>query len=366
MRRLSTILALVALPAGAAWAAMPAQPAPSNAERVAAACARIDPFLATTLMGSPADGAAPAVVAFQQSGGDAGAAMVLATHAQVGDVYGLAYDPAGAVLYAAAYHRVGGAFGPGGPGAIYRIDVASGAVTTLAQLAAGADAHGSPEAAGFVGLTSLGDLDIAADGSELYVANLFDGRIHRIGLPDGRLLGAAQHGAAREKWRAGARLFGLGVHDGWVYHGVVNSRVRNDDPLVPFDAYVYRSHPNGADTEYVLQADLQYARQIPWAAAWSDDADGAADDTPMLVDIAFQPGGEPVLGLRDRQADMVPGCPWNAAACRAGPSVGDLLPARARGAGSWTVVTQPPWYRDTAADELDMTWGPWPPCRAST
>ncbi len=357
MRRLTTIVALLAVPAGAAWAAMPAQTAPSTADRVAEACARIDPFVATTLLGTPADPSAPAIVAFQRSGGAPDGALVLATHGQVGDVYGLAFDPAAAVLYAAAYHRAGGAFGPGGPGAIYRIDVASGTVATLAQLAAGADAHASPEAAAMVGETSLGDIDIAADGSELYVANLFDGRIHRLALPGGRAIDTLQNGAAREKWRADARLFGLGVHDGWLYHGVVNSRVRTDDALAPFDAFVYRSRPGTAGTEYVLQADLQYTRTVPWAAAWSDTADGRTDDTPMLVDIAFQPGGEPVLGLRDRQADMVPSCAWNPAACRAGPSLGDLLPARSRGAGSWTVLTQPPWYRDTPADELDMTWG---------
>jgi hypothetical protein len=103
-------------------------------------------------------------------------------------VYGIAFHPTEPALYASAYHKREKAFGPGGPGAIYRIDLATGAVDHWATVPnAGPDRHffgrlRDRDAVLWVGKTSLGDLDISADGRELYVANPADRRIYRLAV----------------------------------------------------------------------------------------------------------------------------------------------------------------------------------------
>lgn len=117
---------------------------PAADDSFASACGTTNPFFAVSVMarltasGDPAD--VPAILAFRDTiAGDPGAHAVLATQAEVGDVYGLAYDHTRGQLYAAAYYRNGGTFGPGGPGQIYRIDVTTGAVEPWVALNAGSD-----------------------------------------------------------------------------------------------------------------------------------------------------------------------------------------------------------------------------------
>jgi len=327
-------------------------------QRATAACLTTRPYAVVAVHDHGAEPAlAPAVVAVRV-GGDATGPVVLATQAEVGSVYGLAWDHARGVVYAAAHYRRGLPFGPGGTGAIYRIDVATGSIDALANLSAGPNRHGldgDPGAPAFAGRTSLGDLDIAADGSELYATNLFDGRIARIGLPEGVLIGTQLHGAARERWSTDARPFGLGVDDGWVYHGVVNSRATSPTASPIFDAIVYRSRPGERDAETVLRFGLEYARGVAWSA-WDDAAGGDGRDEPLLADIGFAASGAPILGLRDRRADDRPDCPW-LPACGAGGSLGDLLATVARESVGWRVVSNPPWYGDADASGLDTSWG---------
>jgi hypothetical protein len=357
--------------AGLAAASNIARPdAPADGDRYQAACTTINPYVVTTVLArveSDADRTrVPAIVALRHSAGSYPDGQVtLATQAEVGDVYGLAYDPGRHQLYAAAYFRAGGRFGPGGPGQIYRIDLATGEIAPLALLEAGPDYHDPAVHAAderpseaLVGKTGLGDLDIAEDGSELAVTNLADGRIYRIALPDGRVLGSFRHGATRERWGIDGRPFGLGMHGGWLYHGLVNTRESSDDFSI-YDAQVYRTRIGAGvppPPEYVLGVNLEYARRIPWGKEWRDTSDGGSDDSPILADIAFRRNGSPILGLRDRQADMAPDCVWDPA-CQAGPSLGDMLPTRARAAGGWDILRTPPWYRDTGSDDMDLAWG---------
>ncbi len=375
---LPVLAILVAAPAPDASARPVAQ---TGGDRFEAACTTIDPYVVTTLLAQVGPGAdlerIPAIVALRHAsarggaGGDPDGRVVLATQAQVGDVYGLAYDPGRHQLYAAAYHRHGGRFGPGGPGQIYRIDLATGGVAPLVQLNAGPDYHdpavqqaGKRESAAMVGKTGLGDLDIAADGSELYVTNLADRRIYRVALPDGRVTGSFLHGAVRERWADDARPFGLGVQGEWLYHGLVYARETSEE-FSPYDAQVYRTHLTGSTvppSEYVLGINLEYNRTVAWGKQWHDGSDGQREDSPILADIAFSRRGSPILGFRDRQADMVPDCVWDGD-CEAGSSLGDILPTQPRANGGWDVIRTPPWYRDTDGVQargglgFDLSWG---------
>jgi Mg-chelatase subunit ChlD len=359
LARIGAVIALIA----AAVFALPGLAAPSHAPAatradIPGACGGDNPFFATTRFSPPlkAPEAAvqSAILAFRDTAGDDPAdPVVLATVAQVGAVYGLAYDPARNQLYAAAYHKRATEFGPGGPGAIYRIDVATGTVLRWASLAVGPDHHDQrtnddAPAATWVGRASLGDIELAADGSELYVASLFDGRIYRLATADGRVLGSFANGGMGTAWARSARLFGLAVHDGWLLHGVVDMRGDSVSGAYPV-AYVYRSRPDGTELTEVARVKLDYPRTTPWGA-WVDDVKANSNvGQAMLAGLTVRANGDLVLGLRDRTVDVVR--TWPAARPY---TVGDLLPGRAQGDG-WTVVTQPELYGDfTVTDEASF------------
>lgn len=359
---ITTLLALALL-----HGAGRAQTAPlPDAAALAIACQGIDPYVALAVQGGwrPEDQPAtePALLLTRQSLGERSPG--LASRAQLGDIYGLAYDGGRGVVYASAWHRSGGRFGPGGPGAVYRVRLADGQVSVLAQLPAGPDRHpaeGSEaqEDPDWAGKTSLGDLDLALDGSRLFVANLYDGKVYRLSLPDGQVLGSFAHGAVRERWSRDARVMGLGVAGDWLYHGLVNSR-EDDSVLGLLEGRVYRSRVDGAEMEQSLRfglgTDGSYQRSGPWGP-WTTDPANSSPDQPLVADIAFLPSGHPVVGLRDRRVDMDPDCVWRPG-CPGGASLGDLLPARDREGGSgWELVRSPQWFRDNDAAGLETAWG---------
>ena len=96
--------------------------------------------------------------------------FVLADQDQVGAVWGLAYADRTQAVYAAAFHKRAVDFGPGGPGAIYRIDVAKGDAEVWVTVPnVGPDRHSAasrpedPAGAPWAGKTSLGDVELNAD-----------------------------------------------------------------------------------------------------------------------------------------------------------------------------------------------------------
>ena len=327
-------------------------------ERVEAACHSFEPYFVTSRMELTESGAypagRPAILAF--NGVDV--PIVLAEQRQVGTVYGLAYDPARGLLYAAAYHKRSAGQGPGGAGAVYRVDLATGAVRMLVDLG-GSDRHDwqrnrDRDAADWVGRSGLGDIELDASGDLLYVANLTLNRIDRVSLPTGQLLSPLRHGAADRDWARNARLMGLGIHDGWLYHGIVDSLEFSSTPGT-LAGYVFRSRPDGSQMEELARFDLDYERRLAWAR-WDSsvivgtlDAGFQQNAQPILSDIDFGRDGTMILGLRDRWVDMHAGL---GRANRPDPGVGDLLPLRQAG-DLWAVITSPEHYADGAAPGFD-------------
>lgn len=355
-RLLPLALVLLALLAGLARVESPsvmAQPGPSDFED---ACRTPNPYLAAAILGGPPPDEAgdyPAVVGFRHGLESAGKApAVLARRSEVGDVYGLAYAAGERAVYASAYHRVGGAYGPAGPGGIYRIDLEDGSVTELVRLEAGPDVHGSGDPAAIaamVGKVGLGDLEIADSGTELYVANLYDGEIYRIALPQGTVRDHVPNGEGRPD----TRPFGLAVRAGWLYHALV----RTGESGGALEASVYRALPGMRDAHRVLAFGLDYARtfqSVPWAA-WKDQPGDY--DAAMAADVAFRADGAPIVGLRDRVSDMDPWAVWRADS-RPAASVGDIVPARiSTDALTWEAIRRPPWYQDSGPDNIEVTFG---------
>ncbi len=350
-------LAGLTLAVGAGWLSLSllstaAVTPAATLDDIPGACRTITPYFAVArypaALPPGALGAEPALVAFRQNTPDNPADQVLlASQAQVGSTFGLAYDATAKLLYAAAYHKRGAPFGPGGPGAVYRVDLATGDVRVLARLTVGPDTHNLPRnddagAAAGVGQTGLGGLALNGDGTELYVANLSDGKIYRLDAETGDVLGSFDNGGKGEAWARAARPFALAWREGALYHGVVKA----DDPPA---ARVYRSAPDGAGLSTVLAFDLAYGRRPPWFQ-WDTFGGGAGTAQPLLTDIAFRPTGDMVLGLRDRRVDMT--VFGTGAAVIPG---GDLVPAWFNGA-RWQATLQPEFYADdSAADEI--AWG---------
>jgi hypothetical protein len=281
-------------------------------------------------------------VAFQDTPDNSGH-ISLATVGEVGALYGLAYDSARGLLYAAAYHKRNSMFGPLGPGGVYAIDVRNGGARPFLTVPnAGPDIHDrsnnyQPDEPGRAGasLSALGDIELSSDGSQLLVMNLAERSIYRFAVSDGQLLGSFAHGAASQAWADDARPFGLAVRGDWLYHGVVNSR-HSDQTATDLSAHVYASRLDGSNMQEVLVASLNYdrgrhERWRPWPQVERMDVRQRTYAHPLLTDIEFDAADNMILGLRDRHIDTGPSLTET---YRIAP--GDILWAPQSGSMQWT------------------------------
>jgi hypothetical protein len=230
---------------------------------------------------------------------------VLATYADTGPIFGLAYDGMSGHHYVGARPRRQSLLGTRQPGQIYDIYGPNSprTVRPWAALDAGPleqEVAGGAEYDHLIDRWGLGDLEIDDQAQWLFAMNLFDRRVYRLNLPDGAVLDSFAVGSDSEPWAANARPFALGWHDGWLYHGLVDSR---EDPALPgsLAAYVYRSRADGSEMTEVFRAALP-GRWQPW----QEPPVGPLPDQPLLVDIEFRPNGDLILGLRNRAHDVNP------------------------------------------------------------
>ncbi|MBK8539813.1 MAG: VWA domain-containing protein [Ardenticatenia bacterium] len=353
--------------------------APMPLERLDETCGSDNPFFVSPAyaMGDRKD--EPALLAYR----DGPERFVLATYDQIGATYGTAFDPRRRLIYAAAFHKRGTPFGPGGPGMIYRLDLSTGQVEPWLDVPdAGANNHDPREnyipdrlARSWPGLTSLGDIDLSEDGTEIFVTNLFTRRILRYRVADGQLLSAFDFGAAKLAWgSAEGRPFALKPWRGKLYHGVVRdaSKSKNARDL---EALVYETGPDGTKPRVVLSFKLDYyrglippnirANWLPWQPNTDTVAPRGTHDhayiypMPMLSDIEFADNGDMVLGLRDRIGDMslydrnrnLP------AGERSGHPFGDILLARPAG-DRWQIDGPwPEFFNEDAGGGMNVTDG---------
>ena len=298
-----------------------------------AACDAGTPYLVTTCYRGlaksdsvfPYDADAPSVVVFSDTPDD-DPYFVAATYEQVGTIWGLAYSGLESAVYAAAFHKTQLPFGPGGPGAIYRIDLASGEIRHFLTVPnVGPDHHESrilwdADGEPWAGRSALGDLDLNADETEMYVVNLSDRNIYRFAMPSGQLLGAFPHGAEHEPWSDEARPFALAFDAGHLYHGVVRTAEATGEAS-DLEARVYSSNPDGSEMTLVAGFDLDYDRGYdiygngPYNSLdWQPWRDGyyvvrglprqySLMPMPLVSDIAFDDSGNMAIAFRDRYMD---------------------------------------------------------------
>jgi len=273
-------------------------------------------------------------------------AAKLATHAETGSVYGIAYDRAHQRVFSAAYAKRGSAYGPGGPGAIYVTDLTStdyplsGTTTQFATVPnAGADDHDMTVNQDFgffndVGNQSLGDIDVTDDNRYLFGVNENNNTVFVFDLNDDSYLGSypiPNPGCGGDWHPMGT---GTGIDSDYV-GGVCSGET--DQDMGELSAHVYAFHPaDGSFNGQVLSQPLTYDKGIPYnydvscpgsvdkgpAGRWFPWIDHLPEGpnlensagcgtgwmsypTPTLSDIVQETNGDLVITFRDRFTDQM-------------------------------------------------------------
>ena len=299
-----------------------------------------------------------------------------AIQSATGATFGLDYNRATGDLYAGAFHKVYAGFGPGGPGAVYKVN-STGAVTVLATIPnAGTDPRAEfganlaqlPESGDpwledptfdLVGKNSLGDVQLTDDNATLWVVNLNDRQLYPVNTASGAI-GAPvaiprATGAATVCSAADVRPFGMGKLDAKFYVGEVCTST--------LQMYIYRFDPATAVFEAAPAFETSltgFDRGRPgngcgpnsglgnWNAWISVDnfqtGEFCAYPQPMVGGIAFDRGNM-IIGLRDRFGDQagenypffnVAMDRWDLLESVAG---GDIMRACGSVASGWTLET---------------------------
>lgn len=271
-------------------------------------------------------------------------ASLIASHGQVGSVYGIAWQNTQERYYVAAFHKRYVGYGPNGPDAIYQMDM-SGNITGVIELdnllgatnTTGTDVHDFTAAANGhvydlgtgdssfdgVGKIGFGDLTFSADKNTLYAVNLFDKKIYAFDVTDGITANATIITSWDIPDATGAdrhRPFGLAFHNDKLWVGTVDENASN--------AYVHALDPAGINFDLKLTVPLDYPRQA-FIGSNADLADQSSEwrawatntnitymernsreigfPQPILSDMAFTADGDMILGFRDRFGDQTGG-----------------------------------------------------------
>ena len=267
---------------------------------------------------------------------------------EVGSVWGVAYKSSTKTVYTSAFLKRHVGYGPLGVGGIYAINnntiSSTLPVTQFLDLSTlgvnvGSDTRtatsppmndpnelaaepGLPSwdqlAFGEVGKRSLGDLDISADESTLYTVNLFQKELvainisgvnptlaYKVTIPDPGCTGGTY------------RPFGLKVHDGVIYVGIVCSAETSQNTD---DLWAHVMAYNGSTWESIFNFALDYPRGkvggnqsedaewLPWHDTYStisNEAQYGIYPQPILSDIEFDTDGAMILAFIDRNGHQV-------------------------------------------------------------
>jgi len=292
---------------------------------------------------------------------------VEATIGDLGSVFGLAYMRTTDDFFLSAFLKRHVGYGPGGPGAIYRVERSTGTVSVFATVpnvgAIVRPTNGTYvsdiNAFANVGKMSLGELDISEDDSTLYTVNLNTRALVRINIAAGGLSSFAipTGGCTGGEFRP----FGLGIHDFMVYvGGVCDASASQDAADLDARVYVFNPNSNTFNPTPVLTFDLDYPRRCadgapppcgggnarsaiwhPWRDTWlPPDGTIVVYPQPILADIEFDDGNM-ILGLRDRAGDQTGNEAYNLTTgdttLYLGIPAGDILRACGSPQTGWTL-----------------------------
>ncbi len=347
-------------------------------------------------LGGGTAGTATAMISFPYTAsGTTPAWTQLTTAANIGATWGLAYQRSTTTLYAAAVMKRHVGFGPFGTastrtGAIYAINTAGPTVTQFVNLntlgvPTGADPHSGlpansvtpnhdPNSWDPVGKISFGDIDISDDERTLWVMNLSNRSLYEVFINKPAVTPTAgnvtQHAISDPGCSNGEfRPWGVKVHDGLVYVGVVCSAETSQNPA-DLKAYVLSYNPSTTTFTTLMTFPLSTfsrgctandgtcwpAKWLPWISSfpglgsttlpcWNPTTQTAAPcdgaitgfgkqtiyPQPMLTDIEFDERGAMVLGFSDRLGQQTGNANYAPSAsdtvAHEGTSSGDMLRA---------------------------------------
>ncbi len=273
----------------------------------------------------------------------------LATNAEVGPTWGVAYNRNTRTVFASALLRRHSGWGPDSLSAIYKIDVSqvpAPSITGNSSLYVDLDAQFGidaadeytitrdlspnltvpsfdPQAFDLVGKAGFGDIDISADFDSIFVVNLFTRSLviiqndpntdtplsaTEIAIPDPNCMGGSND------WRPWALKYHKGVlYVGGVCSGQTNQNdqqmigvVYSFDPitssfaeLISFDL----DYPKGSPASWLGNPSADCKNWNPWTANFSDIIESGIElcyPQPILTDIEFDVFGNMTLGFVDR------------------------------------------------------------------
>jgi uncharacterized repeat protein (TIGR01451 family) len=329
------------------------------------------------------------LLAVPNSGGNV--TYPLASGAQVGALWGQAWQATTRKLYSAAAVRRHAGLGPQGLGGIYVTNLAGTATTSnfvdlenapfninLGNLpdnglrglpASATTANTDPQAYGAVGKQGMGDLDLSEDGNTLWAVNLNNRSLVKLDVTNGATPTAAQEftfsNMGEPSCTGGVlRPWGLKFYAGQGFVGAVctaeTSGLASDlrayvfsfDPVAPTSLTTVLSFPLNYIKGYAFSPFSPNSnRWYPWTDTYADALmDGGvvyaansrqgAHPTPILSDIEFDTSGAMILGFVDRFGMQIGSLnlrPAGGAGTIAAVSGGDILRACPNTAGAYVL-----------------------------
>ncbi|HMM79068.1 MAG TPA: SdrD B-like domain-containing protein [Pyrinomonadaceae bacterium] len=298
----------------------------------------------------------------------------LASAAEIGTTFGLAYDRVNKMIYVSAFMKRHANYGPNGTGAIYKVDPASSTASLYVDLntvfganTAGANAHDTSNwytdngnvAWDAVGKTSLGGMAMSDDRANLFVMNLADRRLYKIptsGTLNNTTITRVDFPTPTDSNRCRNvdyyRPFAVSYHEGKVYVGAVCSNGSNANR--GRWAYVFEVDPTTLTYTQnpVLSFSLRYPRGQAdpgnpgawrsWSTVFDAENPGGAwtYPQPMFTDIDFD-NGNLIMSFRDRMGDQTgyntASNPNDTGIESKGITAGDILRACGDPTNGWTL-----------------------------
>ncbi|HRR09859.1 MAG TPA: hypothetical protein PLO56_14310, partial [Rhodothermales bacterium] len=271
-----------------------------------------------------------------QSGGTA--TTTLATQAQIGTTWGVAYSSRHKKLFMASAYKRHAGLGPGETGGrifvindpngtpsapakfidlVSDMSINVGAIETNSARGLGADkgaATTDNNAFTKVGKVSLGDLDISDDEKFLFVTNLHDRKIYKIDID--QVIAGTNNATALPDITATctagvARPWGLGMWDGELYAGIVCTAETGTNTNLRLFVQKFNFTSNAWTTVLTATPDWDKGDIIfgaakhkwqKWEDSWNNyiDPSWPTHPQPIIGDIEFDEEGSMHLAVLDR------------------------------------------------------------------
>jgi protocatechuate 3,4-dioxygenase beta subunit len=326
-------------------------------------------------LGGGTSGATPTLFTYNYTAsgiGGVGVSTTAANNAQLGAVWGQAYQKTTNTLYSSAVLKRHAGYGPLGIGGIYKtINANTGTPTTSNWLnvstiginvgidphiglpASSSDANTDPNAYALVGKTGIGDIDMSEDQTKMYLTNLFDKKLYIINNVNPNTTPTAADVTSFTIPNGGCSNgqfvpWGIKSYNGKIYVGVVCTAETSQNSA-DLKATVYEF--DGTTFTSVLTLPLNFTRGNanscggnnanwnPWQSGTTFNQVCGAYPQPILSDIEFDVNGAMILGFSDRFGNQVgyENTEPDGSGSITGFSEGDILRAGANANGTWTI-----------------------------